>query len=62
VEIQARVQVFLVEAIDGLSVLRGSVTTPHVLASDRTVVGLYQPVAVRVPLPRFGLFDQQFVQ
>ena len=51
-----------VELVDRLGVLRIDVAEADVLANDRAVLGLHQAVVAGMMRPRFGLFDQQFVQ
>ena len=61
-KVQVRIEVLFVKGFDRLRLWRCDVAVPHVLSHHRSVLCFRQPIIIGVPRPRFGLFDQQFVQ
>ena len=61
-EVQVGIEVFLIERVDRLGVLRGDVIEAHVLANHTAILRFHKAVVVGLPRPRFPLLDQQLVQ
>ena len=62
VKIEPWIERFLIERIDGFSVLLGDMFVAHVLAHHTGILALCQRVIVTVARARFGLFDAQFLK
>lgn len=53
-----RVEMIVIELMDGSGVFAFDMKVAHLLAHHRAVLGFHQPVVVRVARPRFRLFNE----
>ena len=59
---EPRIEYFLIELIDGFSVLLGDMCVAYVLAHDTGVLALGQRVIVALARARLGLLDAKFLE
>jgi hypothetical protein len=61
-QVQIRVEVLSLEAINAFGLRRRQMAITHVFANHGSVLGFDQPVVVAVPRPALALLDEQFAE